>query len=371
MAGEENTETDIISKEEFSEAIAACCKDPQLARYFKLAPPGAKLFIGLGFYSTHFGDRADAGKYAVCQAEIEPSLEINDLQYLIRFETDSKTKQYLRKLLADRQEEAARPPEPEPAVEELLPPAAADGTEPEQGTKPAGPRPARPRIPIHSAPRESEHMRALLAATREERAWRPFVAVAVVSFALGCLVTYCCTRPPARGNTGAATRPAPAPVEAPRRDAQPQPPPATAPANTPAAPAPEPERPADSVPPAETNAPPADTADAPATAAKESGDSNDALTVQLPTGVAPGTRIVFTDGTRIVRHADRKLIEVPRRYSYRTAGVPKFWIYGKNPEAAALKDEAARKEWQELHDAALRQEQAQAGRGTVPPSGPR
>ena len=56
---EEREDEAIIPEEDFREAIAACCEDPQLKRYFRLAPPGAKLFIGLGFYSTHFGDRVD------------------------------------------------------------------------------------------------------------------------------------------------------------------------------------------------------------------------------------------------------------------------------------------------------------------------
>ena len=89
---EEREDEAIIPEEDFREAIAACCEDPQLERYFRLAPPGAKLFIGLGFYSTHFGDRVDPRQYAECQAEIEPSLTVNDLKYLIRFEDDKGTR---------------------------------------------------------------------------------------------------------------------------------------------------------------------------------------------------------------------------------------------------------------------------------------
>ena len=86
MMDEEREDEAIIPEEDFREAIAACCEDPQLKRYFRLAPPGAKLFIGLGFYSTHFGERVDPRQYAECQSEIEPSLTVNDLKYLIRFE---------------------------------------------------------------------------------------------------------------------------------------------------------------------------------------------------------------------------------------------------------------------------------------------
>ena len=105
MGGMEETAREdeaIIPEEDFREAIAACCRDPLLKRYFRLAPPGAKLFIGLGFYSTHFGNRVDPKQYAECQAEIEPALTANDLNYLIRFEDDQNTKQYLQRLLDQR-----------------------------------------------------------------------------------------------------------------------------------------------------------------------------------------------------------------------------------------------------------------------------
>ena len=100
-------EEPIIPEDDFREAIAFCRQDPQLNRYFELAPPGAKLFIGLGFYSTHFGDKVDPHQYAECQAEIEPALTPNDLKYLIRFERDKSTKQYLRDLLVQREAEAS------------------------------------------------------------------------------------------------------------------------------------------------------------------------------------------------------------------------------------------------------------------------
>ena len=113
---EEKFEEAIIPEEDFREAIAACCRDPDRDRYFKMAPPGAKLFIGLCFYSAHFGDKIDPRLYAECQAEIEPSLTVNDLTYLIRFERDKGTKEYLRELLARREAEAVEeeivPPEP-------------------------------------------------------------------------------------------------------------------------------------------------------------------------------------------------------------------------------------------------------------------
>ena len=102
MKEKERERETIIPEEDFREAIAACCEDPLLQRYFQLAPTGAKLFIGLGFYSTHFGDKVDPRQYAECQAEIEPALTIVDLKYLIRFEEDRNTKRYLKGLLGKR-----------------------------------------------------------------------------------------------------------------------------------------------------------------------------------------------------------------------------------------------------------------------------
>lgn len=75
----------------------------------------------------------------------------------------------------------------------------------------------------------------------------------------------------------------------------------------------------------------------------------------LPSVIPPGTKVVLTDGVKIINHRDTKTIEVPRRYSYRIAGVPKFWIYGKDPETFAQKDCAARERWQILFNEAKRQ----------------
>lgn len=79
----------IIPEEDFREAIAACRQDPELDRYFRMAPKGARLFIGLGFYSTHFAEKTDKEQHQACLTEIEPSLTPNDLKYLIRFERDA------------------------------------------------------------------------------------------------------------------------------------------------------------------------------------------------------------------------------------------------------------------------------------------
>ena len=120
---EELVEEAIIPEEDFREAIAACRQDPELDLYFKMAPRGAKLFIGLVFYSTHFGDKVDPRQYAECQAEIEPALTITDLTYLIRFERDKETKKYLRAILAQRKLELSSDGiEPAAPISSLPPP---------------------------------------------------------------------------------------------------------------------------------------------------------------------------------------------------------------------------------------------------------
>lgn len=124
MEVDEDIEEGIIPEEDFREAIAACRQEPQLDRFFRMAPHGAKLFIGLSFYSMHFGDKVDPLKYAECQAEIEPTLTANDLNYLIRFESDENTKAYLRKLLQERKDDSVEEEvvQPEPVDVPIAPP---------------------------------------------------------------------------------------------------------------------------------------------------------------------------------------------------------------------------------------------------------
>ena len=290
---EEFEEEAIIPEEDFREAIAACRRDPELDRYFKMAPPGAKLFIGLGFYSTHFGDKVDPLQYAECQAEIEPALAVNDLKYLIRFERDKNTKKYLRELLVRREAEAvSEEPAPlEPAVVPIAPPESADVpiAPPKRKIRRTVPPPA---LRAEDAPVEKDNSLSL-----------PLkVAAGFVLLLLGVLALYFSQRAPEEEEA------APAMADVGGEDAPPQV------AETPEAP---------------PEAPPAATADVPS----------------RPRGRAP--RIVLTDGKKIVRRSGG-VIEVPRVFSCAGAGIKPFWVYGAHPEAEAAKEKKAREEWQAL-----------------------
>jgi hypothetical protein len=59
------------------------------------------------------------------------------------------------------------------------------------------------------------------------------------------------------------------------------------------------------------------------------------------------SRIVFTDGKRIIRRPGGK-IEVPRVFSCIGAGVKPFWVYCPSPEVEAEKERKARAEWESL-----------------------
>ena len=335
---EELDEEAIIPEEDFREAIAACCRDPELDRYFSLAPRGAKLFIGLGFYSTYFGDKVDPDQFAECQAEIEPALAPDDLKYLIRFERDKDTKRYLRELLARREAEAVAQPEPEPVD-----------------------------VPVQVPRRKRRRAAAPLQAEdgsdgfRKSSAFRIAALVAVILG--GAFLLYFVRRP-----------------------APPQPPPqheqvAEAPVEQ-EAPAPEmpsrskatvrAERPARS--PRSEQAPvpsvDADEADAllhgtvalvPDAPGQPAVDEAAAARPPAGDGKLASSRrqnVVFTDGRAIVRRPNGK-IEVPRVFSCAGAGIRPFWVYGAHPEEDAAKERKARAEWQALFEQA-----AAAERGT-------
>lgn len=91
-----------IPAEDFRLAITECCKDPVLKWYYDFAPGAAKLYVGLTFYAMYFGNSIDKAQYYQCMKDIETDLDILDLQYLIRFETDKKYKDYLKELLAKK-----------------------------------------------------------------------------------------------------------------------------------------------------------------------------------------------------------------------------------------------------------------------------
>lgn len=361
MAEEDMIENDgaIIPEEDFREAIAACRQDPELDRLFKFAPPGARLFIGLGFYSTHFGEKTDTAQYKACLEEIEPSLTPNDLKYLIRFERDKVTKRYLRDLLAKREEEARAVPEPPPEeTKGVADPQDADTpkTSPEK-------RQVVPQTKNVSRPSLVQGLR--IAADAEPSAIGRWVVPAAIGFGI-VMVFICLFLVHARVKTGQElarrntdvenlqrrmgelqqelertqaelrkVRSAVAvqervivpvreedPVSVPRQDVQEE------------------------------------------TSAEETpSEMRPEVTGEVPVEKSGrSVKVVFTDGRKIVRRDNGRVIEVPRVFSYTGAGLKKpFWIYDRKlgeakMEAEAKLEKQARETWRALYEEALRQE---------------
>lgn len=100
---------DVISAEDFKKAIDHCCQDPMMNRYYANAPAGARVYIGLAFYATYFGEAANMSQYQECFNEILGDLKIRDLQYLLRYETDPDYRKILKGRLEDLK--AAESPE--------------------------------------------------------------------------------------------------------------------------------------------------------------------------------------------------------------------------------------------------------------------
>ena len=92
----------VIPPEDFATAIAECRKDPQMDALFSNASQGARLFIGLMFYSTVFGEKVDRCQYDECLHDIESSLTAADFDYLLQSEIDVDTKAYLKNIMAQR-----------------------------------------------------------------------------------------------------------------------------------------------------------------------------------------------------------------------------------------------------------------------------
>lgn len=344
MADEETEGEAIIPEEDFREAIAACCEDPQLKRYFTLAPTGAKLFIGLGFYSTHFGDRVDPKLYAECQAEIEPALTANDLKYLIRFEDDRNTKQYLRTLLAKREEEEA-----------------AGQKDEEEGVAYSAEDP----IPVPRRRRcRRETSSAVQWAMRGDRARiLPILlrGAALMAILLGGVALVYFNRDRIDVNWQALRKPT-TEAEEKTQNALPE----AVITNVAVASAEPTAIPADniatgtqseveSVPSqAVAQAPPAEPAVAPPTnlvAAQTIPEPHAADAGKVAPRMPRRPKIVLTDGKRIIRRPGGK-IEVPRVFSCIGAGVKPFWVYGPAPEVEAEKERKARAEWESLRQKA-------------------
>ena len=378
-------EEPVIPEEDFREAIAVCRKNPQLNRLFEMAPPGAKLFIGLGFYSTHFAGKVDPRQYAACQAEIEPALTPTDLKYLIRFERDTATKQYLRELLAQREakeaSEAKAAATEETAAEETV--AEEPPLKPSKGLfSPLRRKPRTTPQAEHAPPAEHAfpqvwHKFQAASAKSPRRISIKFdidfiglfkFAAQIAILIGGAFALYVAIRPsdpqPEEQQQAEATPVAPVQKdEPPPAIAQPKQAPSSEQASgsgqtlalieaneddarrhgaaAPAGMDPTEEARA----PAETNAPAA------AVAASEK-----------PASRKP--RVVFTDGKKIVKRPGGQ-IEVPRVFSCAGAGVRPFWVYDKHPESDAAREKRARDEWQALVRQA-RQAEEEAARGGVP-----
>ena len=340
-------EESIIPEEDFREAIAACRQDPELDLYFKMAPRGAKLFIGLVFYSTHFGDKVDPRQYAECQAEIEPALSITDLTYLIRFEHDKATKKYLRELLARRKAELASG-----IIEpEAPPPSAPTPPAPAESPTPAAPDdvpidPPKPAIRPQTVPATP----TLLSETSEKEDGGKIPAPVKIAAAAAILLAVALAvyfsqrtaelppeRPPAAETADLADMRARAlarlsrpgtrqPVEGIRvEDMQFEEGPPIVSADD------------------EVDVP--ESSETPSASAPSAEGTENAAEIPQPRGNA--ARVVFTDGKKIVRRPGG-VVEVPRVFSCAGAGVKPFWVYGAHPEAEAAKEMKAREEWQAL-----------------------
>ena len=371
-AAPEVEQESVIPEEDFREAIAACRQDPQLNRLFEMAPPGAKLFIGLGFYSTYFAGKVDPHQYAQCQAEIEPALTPDDLRYLIRFERDKATKQYLCELLAQRKAEETSEAEiaaaeEEEAVTEEPPPKPSKGllrsplkrqdrTPPPAEQAPPAER-AFPQVWNKAQAASAKSPRGISIKFDIDFAGLFKFAAQVAIVLGGAFALYVALRPSA-----------PQPEEEPQAETTPdaptpevKPPPAEVAAH-PAAP---PKREPDTEQPSGT-----EQANAQADANKEDAQRRGATETAsvAPEGEArapaetnaPATavaasktrphgrpRVIFTDGKKIVRRPGGP-IEVPRVFSCAGAGIKPFWAYDAHPEADAAREKKARDEWQEL-----------------------
>ena len=350
----------IIPESDFREAIAACCRDPQLNRMFRQAPAGAKLFIGLGFYSTHFGDRVVPAQYAECLAEIEPALTANDLRYLVRFERDKQTKAYLKDLLARREKEAEEAAAAVAASTERSGQAVA----PQDSAPESAPAAPDDFVPVPRRRRPAfDGIQRIQSAHEPKRRQRLLKVAVLAAVVAGIGVFMYLGR--GRWSGGVAV---PKVSHAPVHDFA-----ETAPTDVVEVAV------ADS---AVTSAPPAVVAEvvkpaavaaAEAVAVADSDEAADeeengssgrkgaaraaASSTDGPVRVADDSRdggagvrkraVVLTDGIRIVKHADGR-IEVPKRFSCAGAGIKPFWVYGASPEEDAAKERRARAEWEKL-----------------------
>ena len=109
-----DAEENVISEDDFRTAIDMCCRNQEMEDAYVNAPKGARMYLGLLFYLIHFGDRADDQLIRGILAEIEPELEMGDVNYLIGSpvvcEEEKKYLLKLRQTILNRQELYVPPP---------------------------------------------------------------------------------------------------------------------------------------------------------------------------------------------------------------------------------------------------------------------
>ena len=323
--------------EEIVQAVDACRKqDRRLDMYHKFAPPSAKPFIELGFYSTHFGDQVDPDLYAQCRDAIVPTLAEDDIRYLLRFETDPETKSFLESLLHELRKpklrlrrRTAAPVEPTPAAAQSPAPAF-----------PANPPPRLPNRPRRVRIVVDTNLLKLLALLALLGGIVLFIAE-FVDF--GIFKSEPQDQEPedpafAQASPGPGTQSTQTQkvvhARKPVRETSPA------------------EKPAVSKIPVATNITEQTVADVPA--------SNVVQQAAATQGKARDRKLVLTDGTSIRTRADGT-IEVPRTFSYAGARLRKpFWIYDRQLEKSgrieyeAQAEKAARDKWKALYDEAVR-----------------
>ena len=330
--------------EEIVQAVDACRKqDRRLDMYHKFAPPSAKPFVELGFYSTHFGDKVDQGLYARCRDAITPTLTEDDIRYLLRFETDVATRDALKELLRNLKKpklyvrrKTSESTSPAPSVP------------PPPQTPVSPPPPATTSNPPPRIPRRSQRIRIGVDAD--------LLKLLALLVAVGGILFFLVDSLDLGGSRSESRKPkvkSLTPVRtAPVPDAPPPPTQEVARARQPEARKLPTTDTATNVPAvvlASAKPPTADTA------------ASNIVRKSSTTQVKPRTRkIVLTDGTSVKTRPDGT-IEVPRVFSYAGARLKKpFWIYDRQLEksgrieyeARALK--AARDRWKALYDEAVR-----------------
>ena len=89
-----------ITEDDLRRALAECRKDPEQNKYYKNAPAGARLYIGLVFYGLVFKDVLNKEKFVSAFTEIGNELKERDLRYLLQYEDDAEMREYLSDRLA-------------------------------------------------------------------------------------------------------------------------------------------------------------------------------------------------------------------------------------------------------------------------------